>query len=405
MIRFGSTFNFQSLNNGKNMKLLTQLVALAVTLSMTVGCMTKPNQKVKDDIVIATFNVSMDASNYTVEAKSNGSELSQQLASGQSEQVANIAEIIQRKRPAILLLNEFDYGLDSEQRINDFKQKYLLVSQSGQEPIDYPYHYVASVNTGVYVMEGVAEKHGYGWFPGHYGMLVLSQYPIKHDEVRTFQHFLWKDMPDNLMTGIKRPNGESWYPKPIADQLRLSSKSHWDVPIDVNGKTVHVLASHPTPPGFDGAENRNGKRNHDEIRFWHDYLTPNNSNYIYDDKQQYGGFKGERFVIMGDLNASPVEGSADQQVISNLLSHQAVNDSVIPTSVAGKERRQDNPYSQYHTASWGLRVDYVVPSLNGINVINNGIFWPTKTDPLQRLVRSRKASSDHRMVWLQVNLQ
>ena len=56
--------------------------------------------------------------------------------------------------------------------------------------------------------------------------------------------------------------------------VRLSSKSHWDVPVKVGGHTVHVLASHPTPPTFDGEEDRNGRRNHDEIRFWADYVSP-----------------------------------------------------------------------------------------------------------------------------------
>jgi hypothetical protein len=54
--------------------------------------------------------------------------------------------------------------------------------------------------------------------------------------------------------------------------------------VKVGGKTIHVLASHPTPPTFDGAEDRNGKRNHDEIRFWRDYISEKTSNYIYDDK-------------------------------------------------------------------------------------------------------------------------
>ena len=42
----------------------------------------------------------------------------------------------------------------------------------------------------------------------------------------------------------------------------------------IGTKTVHVLASHPTPPSFDGGEDRNGRRNHDEIRFWADYVLP-----------------------------------------------------------------------------------------------------------------------------------
>lgn len=59
--------------------------------------------------------------------------------------------------------------------------------------------------------------------------------------------------------------------------LRLSSKSHWDVPIDIplgDGVTqrVHMLLHHPTPPAFDGQEGRNLRRNHDEIRLFADYV-------------------------------------------------------------------------------------------------------------------------------------
>ncbi len=56
--------------------------------------------------------------------------------------------------------------------------------------------------------------------------------------------------------------------------LRLSSKSHWDIPLQIGGAIVHVLTAHPTPPVFDGPEDRNGCRNHDEIRLWSDYIDP-----------------------------------------------------------------------------------------------------------------------------------
>ena len=78
-------------------------------------------------------------------------------------------------------------------------------------------------------------------------------------------------------------------PKLFIDKLRLSSKSHWDVPIKVNNEIVHALVSHPTPPVFDGTEDRNGKRNSDEIRFWADYVSPGQGGYIYDDKGGKGG--------------------------------------------------------------------------------------------------------------------
>jgi hypothetical protein len=87
--------------------------------------------------------------------------------------------------------------------------------------------------------------------------------------------------------------------------VRLSSKSHWDVPVTVGRKTVHLLASHPTPPVFDGREDRNGKRNNDEIRLWADYIEGGKSAaYLYDDQAGVGGLdRGERFVILGDQNS------------------------------------------------------------------------------------------------------
>lgn len=82
--------------------------------------------------------------------------------------------------------------------------------------------------------------------------------------------------------------------------FRLSSKNHVDVPIQIGRRTVHVLASHPTPPSFDGPEDRNGTRNADEIRFWADYVSPGRrSRYIYDDDGVRGGLRpGHSFFVM-----------------------------------------------------------------------------------------------------------
>jgi hypothetical protein len=68
----------------------------------------------------------------------------------------------------------------------------------------------------------------------------------------------------------------------------------------------------PDTTGLRRAEDRNGRRNHDEIRFWADYVTPGKTSaYIYDDAGQQGGLApGDRFVIAGDQNADPLDGDS-----------------------------------------------------------------------------------------------
>jgi endonuclease/exonuclease/phosphatase family metal-dependent hydrolase len=366
-------------------------------------------------IRVATFNVSMDATNYlVVDQEANGNELSTLLFSAKSQQISNIAEIIQRLRPDIILLNEFDYSKQSETDVKNFIKHYLKEPQTNSKAIDYPYFYSAPVNTGVdsgldLDKDGIAsgtkgDAFGFGLFPGHYGMLVLSKYPIQFEQIRTFQHFLWKDMPDNLLSTIKDESGKTYYSQQAQQILRLSSKSHWDIPIKIGSRTIHLLASHPTPPVFDGPENRNVKRNHDEIRFWADYLSGSEqSAYIYDDNGKSGGSKGEHFVIAGDLNASPDEGDGIKSGIQRLLEHPLVNDSIVPKSEGGSIHTPDNQYSAGHTAEWAMRADYVIPS-KSLEVNGSGVFWPKQDDPLFRLIKDRKSSSDHRLVWVDITL-
>ena len=366
-------------------------------------------------IRVASFNVSMEASNYIAQGTViRGNELSQHLRAGNHSQIKNIAEIIQTIKPDITLLNEFDYSNKSATDVQNFIKHYLKVSQNNQKPIDYPYFYIAPVNTGVdsgldLDKDGIAsgtkgDAFGFGLFPGHYGMLVLSKYPIQVEQIRTFQHFLWKDMPDNLLSTIKDESGQQYYNQQAQQILRLSSKSHWDIPIKVGNRSIHLLASHPTPPVFDGPENRNGKRNHDEIRFWTDYLSGSEkSAYIYDDNGKSGGIKGEHFVLAGDLNASPNEGDGIKSGIQGLLEHPLVNASIVPNSEGGKAHTPDNLHSAQHTAEWAMRADYVLPSTS-LDVTGSGVFWPKQADPLYHLIKDRQSSSDHRLVWVDITV-
>lgn len=367
------------------------------------------------EVTFATFNVSMEAQNYLSKGETGDETvLAKLLETGDQPQIRNIAHIIQLVRPDVLLLNEFDYIQQPEKGIQAFIRNYLNKAQGNADAIDYPYFYYSTVNTGQpspYDLDndGVAsgtgaDAWGFGFYPGQYGMVLLSKYPIDTTGVRTFQHFKWKDMPNFMPT--KKADGSPWYSQKAWAEFPLSSKSHWDIPLTINGETVHVLASHPTPPVFDGEENRNGIRNHDEIRFWADYLTPADSNYIYDDKAVKGGLPvGARFVLLGDQNSSADgEGDAFNSAISALYQHPRVNNSLPPQSKGGAEHTPDNPKAAFHTAGWRMRADYVLPSKAGWQVLESGVFWPEKSDPLYPLVGSRGASSDHRLVWVKLEL-
>ncbi|QRR04173.1 endonuclease/exonuclease/phosphatase family protein [Dyadobacter sandarakinus] len=367
-------------------------------------------------LTFATYNVSMEAENYQPRGTKGNSEqvLVREFASGQNQQIKNIARIIKTVQPDVILLNEFDYIKDPEAGVKRFISAYLKDSSDGVKGIDYPYYFYSTVNTGQpspYDLDnnGKAEQFGadawgFGMYPGQYGMMLLSKYPIDLNHVRTFQHFKWKDMPGALKT--TKANGSDWYEPEAWAAFPLSSKSHWDVPVTVHGKTIHILASHPTPPSFDGPEDRNGKRNHDEIRFWRDYISEHLSSYIYDDEGKTGGLAANApFVIMGDQNASPDEGNAISAGIKTLLAHPKVNSDFTPESKGGAEHTPANAFAKNHTAFWRMRADYVLPSRLGFKVIDSGVFWPEKGQYMADLVEKREASSDHRMVWVKVELQ
>ena len=345
-------------------------------------------------------------------------------------QAANVAETIQRVRPDVLLINEFDYAPAA---VDLFRDNFLEVSHHGSEPIEYPYAYVAPSNTGVPsghdldnngTVGGGNDAYGFGLFPGQYGMVVYSRYPIVEDSVRTFQTFRWADMPGAMLPDNPATAAPAdWYSADELEDVRLSSKSHWDVPIDVDGDTIHFLVAHPTPPVFDGPEDRNGTRNHDEIRFWADYVAPNpsRSSYIYDDQGTYGGLPADQqFVIAGDLNSDPLDGDSVPGSTQQLLDHPRVNDHATPASGGGvwaaaaqggsNASQESDP--RYDTADFddrlccgpgNLRADYVLPS-KALRIAGSGIFWPAAGEDFFYLTDTfpRVPTSDHREVWVDV---
>jgi hypothetical protein len=336
-------------------------------------------------------------------------------------QAKAVAAVLQRVRPDIVLINEFDWDVNGE-AAKKFAENYLNVSQ-GVEPIEYPYFFAPTSNTGestgidlnkdgaITAVPGSQaygdDSYGFGRFPGQYGFVVFSRYPIANDEIRTFQKLLWRDMPGNLLP-------TDWYTPEAIQIMRLSSKNHVDVPIDVNGKRLHILASHPTPPSFDGAEDRNGKRNHDEIRFWSDYISSEaNSAYIVDDNGQSGSIGADAaFVILGDLNSDPVDGDSIHAGIVDLLSSPLVRDTKPQSLGAPEAAEKDGQANTSHTGDpkidtanfsdgqvGNLRVDFVLPSAN-LNILDSGVFWPGTGSADEDLADT----SDHHLVWIELEL-
>ena len=372
----------------------------------------------RETVRFATFNASLN--------RGSAGQLVADLTAPGNAQADAVATIIQKARPDVLLINEFDFAPEA---VDLFRENYLEVSQNGAQPIHYPYAFIAPSNTGIATgfdlnNNGVIvttpgapgygdDAFGFGAFPGQFGMVVYSKYPIIQSRVRTFQFFRWKDMPGNLMPI------PFYSPEEVAI-LRLSSKSHWDLPIRIRGKTVHFLVSHPTPPVFDGPEDRNGTRNHNEIRFWADYISGGRqASYIYDDSGRRGGLKrGERFVIAGDQNSDPLDGDSIPGAIQQLLDNPRVNVSHTPESAGAVEasllqgganttHRSDPRFDTADfsdSAPGNLRADYVLPD-SGLRIWNSAVFWPVTSDPLFRLTGVFPfPSSDHRAVWVDVKV-
>jgi len=380
----------------------------------------------------ATFNASL---NRTIQG-----DLLDDLSTPDDEQAQNVAEVIQRTRPDLLLINEFDFYPDGV-AVDLFQNNYLSTSQGEADPIDYPYRMAFPSNTGLLSgfdlnQNGVTatpadlgsfafadDSWGFGQFPGQFAFAVYSMHPIIEDEVRTFQNFLWADMPGALLP-TDPVTGESFYSEAILAQFPLSSKTHADVPVDIDGTTVDFLVSHPTPPVFDGLEDRNGTRNHDEIRFWADYVGPGKSRgaYIYDDTGSEGGLQpGSLFVIAGDQNSDPFDGDSIPGSAQLITENPLVNAKVTPASEGGVDRAAAQPGNESHigdrahdTADFSeppfgpgnLRADYVLPSKT-LQISDAGVFWPADDDPLSRLTGTGifgdpVPTSDHRLVWVDV---
>ena len=300
-------------------------------------------------------------------------------------QIEASLEVIAATSPDILILQNFDFDLEN-------RALAAFNAALGKIARPYPYLFARRPNTGLRTeldMDGngrMAEPRdaqGYGRFSGQGGMAILSRHPIIKEDVQDYSTLLWRDLPSALL-----PQTKDGAPFPSAEAQniqRLSTTAHWVVPFDVSGKErVHILTFHASPPVFDGPEDRNGKRNHDEIMFWLHFLDGH-----------FGAVPTAKFVIAGGANNDPQGGEGLKPAINALLMDPRLQDTA-PRS-DGSMAASGDPYD---TADWedpdpgNLRVDYVLPSADW-TVLDAGVYWPEGD-----AAGAAERASNHRLVWV-----
>lgn len=321
------------------------------------------------------------------------------ILTAKDPQVEAAAQVIAGAAPDVILLTGFDYDLDGV-ALGAFAER---VRAAGA---DYPHHLALRPNAGLATGRdldgdgargGPGDAQGFGRFSGEGGMAVLSRFPI--GPVSDYSSFLWRDLPRNLMAG-------AGFPEDAAAVQRLSSTGHWAVPVTLpGGQVLTLLAWKATPPVFDGPEDRNGRRNHDEAAFWLRLL----------DGEMPFPAPSVPFVLLGNANLDPVDGDGRADALAALLSDPRLQDPrpASPGGVAAAAAQAGANVSQagdpaLDTADWpdeggpgNLRVDYVLPSSDLI-IKEAAVWWPAPDAPG---AATAAAASRHRLVYVNIALR
>lgn len=315
-------------------------------------------------------------------------------------QAEAVAGIVAHAAPDVLVLA----GIDWDAGGHALAALAARIAAAGHE---MPYRFSAPPNAGLATgldMDGDGraghprDAQGYGAFRGQGGLAVLSRFPLDSDALRDFTPMLWADLP-----GAIPPLADA-QPFPDAARFarqRLSSTVHWELPVQVPGGPLHLLIWKATPPVFDGTEDRNGRRNHDEAALWLRYLNG-----------ALGPVPEAPVVVIGDANLDPADGDGRPQAITALLTHPRLSDPA-PRSAGGVAAANPGQTGDpaLDTADWddpvpgNLRVDYILPDRT-LTVTGAGVFWPAPDDPKAQLLRRDGIeASRHRLVWVDIERQ
>ncbi|MHA6264767.1 endonuclease/exonuclease/phosphatase family protein [Arenibacterium sp. CAU 1754] len=313
------------------------------------------------------------------------------LQRGSDPQIAAVVAVIARNRPDVLAVQGFDWDHDGT-ALSAFAR---ALKGAG---IDYRHRFALRPNSGLATdldldgdgkLGGPGDAQGFGAFSGQGGIAVLSHFPILAGQARDFGTLLWRDAPGaNLPV---HPDGSPFPSAAVQSVQRLSSTGHWLVPISLpNGQTLTLMTFQAGPPVFDGPEDRNGRRNHDEILLWRSILDG-----------ALGPAPAGRFVLAGGANLDPFDSDGRQAAIRALLDDPRLRDPA-PRS-DGAKLAPDQGHSgdnALDTVDWQgpgrLRVDYVLPSADW-HVAGAGVDWPAPGSDHHDIV---SAASRHRLVWV-----
>ncbi|MEM0948722.1 MAG: endonuclease/exonuclease/phosphatase family protein [Pseudomonadota bacterium] len=296
------------------------------------------------------------------------------VLAAESPDIVAASTLIAQARADVIVLQGMDYDLGMV-ALGAFRDR---VSKSG---MTYPHMFSARPNSGLPLgldvdgdgrPDGPRDTQGYGRFGGAGGMAVLSRWPITLDVDLT--EFLWRDLPDGLIATDD----------PAHDIQRLSSVAHWVLDVAPEGqRPMKLMTFHATPPVFDGPEDRNGRRNHDEAALWLRLL----------DGSLEVPPPQSRFVVLGDFNMDPADGDGRSAALLSLLAHPELQDVAPQSQHARDAALTDGGTNTTHrgdpahdTANWrddpgpgNLRVDYVLPS-NDWDVTGSGVLWSEAVD-------------------------
>lgn len=248
-------------------------------------------------------------------------------------------------RPDVVLLTDFDFD-------HDLAALSALQAALAAAGLDLGHAFARRPNSGMPTgldldgdgrLGGPRDAQGFGYFAGQGGQAVLSRYPVslRWDASEA----LWRDAWDTAQT----PDDTA-----VAVQ-RLSTSAHWMLDLDTPAGRLALLTLAATPPVFDGPEDRNGRRNRDEVLFWAHVL----------DNRLSVPPPEDPVVVLGNFNLDPDRGDGLHEAAATLVGHPRLQDPLLGATTVVWE--QTGP----------MRVSYVLPDA-ALSVTAAGVTPPAE---------------------------